>query len=383
MKFPTIRLLIAFGAGLWLSGCASIGPPLPPSLELPKAPSDLRAARKGDNVRLTWTIPPRTTDRQSVRYLGKTLICRSLDPVLKQCEVVGEAAPPADFASARKTSAKKMTGSFVDTLTSGLEEEHPTGLATYAVEVLNSAGRSAGLSNQVHVPLVPAVPPFMDFSAKLVPQGVFISWRCKSVPGAKRSEVRHSFRIYRRQEGSTSEVKIGEVGALCVDGLRQGEGAVDLPGEKQSDFMASFVDQNLEWERTYFYRGTVVSVVEVAGKPTVEVEGDDTPEVKVFAHDIFPPAVPSGLQAVFSGPGQKPFIDLVWTPVTDADLAGYNVYRHEKGTSPLKINSEPVKTPSFRDTNVDSGKTYFYSVTAVDVRGNESALSEETSESVP
>jgi fibronectin type 3 domain-containing protein len=127
----------------------------------------------------------------------------------------------------------------------------------------------------------------------------------------------------------------------------------------------------------------VVSVVEVAGKPTVEVEGDDTPEVKVFAHDIFPPAVPSGLLAVFSGPGHQPFIDLVWTPVTDADLAGYNVYRHEKGTSPLKINSEPVKTPSFRDTNVDSGKTYFYSVTAVDVRGNESALSEETSESVP
>ena len=55
------------------------------------------------------------------------------------------------------------------------------------------------------------------------------------------------------------------------------------------------------------------------------IEGDDTPEVKVFANDVFPPAVPSGLQAVFSGPGQKPFIDLVWAPVSDADLAGYNV----------------------------------------------------------
>jgi hypothetical protein len=32
---------------------------------------------------------------------------------------------------------------------------------------------------------------------------------------------------------------------------------------------------------------------------------------------------------------------------------------------------------------VESGKTYFYSVTAEDVRNNESARSEETTESVP
>ena len=51
-----------------------------------------------------------------------------------------------------------------------------------------------------------------------------------------------------------------------------------------------------------------------------QVEGDDTPPVTVVAHDVFPPATPTGLQAVFSGPGQKPFIDLVWTPNTEPDL---------------------------------------------------------------
>ena len=145
----------------------------------------------------------------------------------------------------------------------------------------------------------------------------------------------------------------------------------------------SFLDQSFEWEKTYFYRGAVVSVVVAAGKPAVEVEGDDTAEVKVFAHDVFPPAVPAGLQAVFSGPGQQPFIDLIWAPVTDADLEGYNVYRHEAGGAAVKLNSELVKTPAFRDMQVASGKTYFYSVSAVDERGNESARSEEASESVP
>jgi fibronectin type 3 domain-containing protein len=42
-----------------------------------------------------------------------------------------------------------------------------------------------------------------------------------------------------------------------------------------------------------------------------------------------------------------------------------------------------VKTPAFRDMKVVAGKTYFYSVSAADQRGNESARSEETSESVP
>ena len=109
----------------------------------------------------------------------------------------------------------------------------------------------------------------------------------------------------------------------------------------------------------------------------------DSPPQKVFTKDVYPPAVPNGLQAVFSGPGQPPFIDLLWAPNTEADLAGYNVYRREEGAQPAKINSELVKSPAFRDVNVISGKTYWYSVSAVDARGNESARSEESSESVP
>jgi hypothetical protein len=143
------------------------------------------------------------------------------------------------------------------------------------------------------------------------------------------------------------------------------------------------VDHSFEWEKTYLYRATVVNEIHEEGKTEAQFEGDDTPSVKVFAHDVFPPAVPSGLQAAFSGVGQQPFIDLIWAPDTDADLAGYNVFRREVGNEPVKINSELVKTPAFRDMNVAPGKTYVYSVSAVDVRGNESARAQEASEAVP
>ena len=90
-----------------------------------------------------------------------------------------------------------------------------------------------------------------------------------------------------------------------------------------------------------------------------------------------------GLQAVFSGVGQKPFIDLTWAPSTETDLAGYNVYRQEAGGEAARINRELVKTPSFRDETVMPGQKYFYTVSAVDLRGNESPHSEPASEFVP
>jgi fibronectin type 3 domain-containing protein len=156
--------------------------------------------------------------------------------------------------------------------------------------------------------------------------------------------------------------------------------AGELPVEGEPN--PTLLDTSFEWEKTYDYRLSVVTLVEQASG-VEQVEGDDTPPVRVVTHDIFPPSTPAGLQAVFSGPGQTPFIDLVWASNGEADLAGYNVYRGESGSEAVKINTELVKTPAFRDSNVISGHQYFYSVSAVDVRSNESPRSEEASETVP
>jgi hypothetical protein len=366
MKLLPGQLLVAMAGLIGLGGCASIGPPLPPALELPRPPADLRAVRKGDKVTLTWTIPARTMDRQSVRYLGQTRICRSVDSILKECgNPVGEVQPPADFASKKKdASGKKLPATYTDILTPDLRLRSAAGSVTYAVEVLNRDGRGGGLSNQVHVSLAETLAAPTDFSARVTPQGVVLTWTGALLSLPLPNPVRYSYRVYRRAEGTQQEILVGERDA----GMEKNQ---------------SLTDQSFDWEKTYYYHADTFTVISQAGKPDVSIAGDDTPEVRVFADDVFPPAVPAGLQAVFSGPGQQPFIDLIWAPVADADLDGYNVYRHEAGGAPVKVNLELVKMPAFRDMQVVAGKTYFYSVSAVDLRGNESARSEEASERVP
>jgi len=361
MRCTTLTISLAFTATLILAGCATIGPPLPPSLDLPKPPSDLHAARKGDRVVLTWTIPTVTTDRQRARSFGATRICRAINTELTECKAaVGEITVSAAPAS---NSKKKPAASYADVLPVQIESGDPSSFTTYAVEVRNADGRAAGLSNQVRVRLLRTIPPPKDVTAHVEKPGVVLSWTNNIPQSDTHGPVQYVYRVYRRLEGSPQWILAGEVRASTEPTL-------------------SLTDSNTEWEKTYDYKVETVTVA-AQKDPQVQVEGDDSPEVKVFAHDVFPPAVPSGLQAVFSGPGQKPFVDLIWAPVPDVDLDGYNVYRREENVQPVKLNTAPLKTPSYRDTDVVSGKHYVYSVSAVDVHGNESARSEEAAENIP
>jgi hypothetical protein len=366
--------LIFLLATACLIGCGAPGVPLPPSLELPKPVTDLRAARKADKVMLSWTTPVETTDGQTVRHLSPVQICRSVDAVIKECgtpigKVPVSAAPQPTSVRGKRGRGKKVSPAatvqarFVDKIPPDLQKENPTGQITYAVVVPNEKGRSAGLSNQVQVPAAPTLPPPARLQTQVTADGIAVSWT-SSPEGQEIGHLRYVYRVYRREEGGAASNAIG-----------------DVPLDASTP--AQLVDHSFEWEKTYNYRVTVVTVISPPGKTQTEVEGEDSAEAKVAAHDVFPPAVPSGLEAVASGVGQPPFVDLIWAPDTDADLAGYNIYRHEEGTRPVKINSELVKTPAFRDNTAVGGKKYFYSITAVDLRGNESAHSEEASETVP
>ncbi len=364
-------LLLALSTGAW-TGCASVGPPQAPSLELPKPVSDLKAVRKGDKVRLTWTIPPITTDRQTVRYLGSTKVCRGFAPLADCATTLGSVPPPRPMPPAGGPGSSKRSGEFWDTLSSVAGPTEAMGTAFYAVQVLNAAGRSAGLSNQARVPLVPALPAFPHFAAIPEEAGIRVSWQCPH-SSSPIGGVKYFFRIQRTPDGHAKATPIAEVPATdCA-----------LIGSSGGKNQNSFLDQTFEWEQTYVYSACVVSVIESPGKTAIEVEGEDTPAIKIFAHDVFPPAVPYGVQAEFSGAGQAAFIDVVWTPAKDLDLEGYNVYRHEVGAAALKLNAGIVSAPAYRDAGVAAGRTYFYSISAVDRRGNESARSEEASAEVP
>src|SRR5271156_6418740 len=147
MRAHFLRYIAPTALCLLLGGCAQTGPPLPPSLELPKPPSDLRASRKGSRVTLNWSEPTLTTDRQTVRFLGPTLVCRSAQPEITVCGNAVAVAQPlptsAQKPASRKSKPQKADAprpaplTYVDILPANALLEDPSAELTYAVEVLN------------------------------------------------------------------------------------------------------------------------------------------------------------------------------------------------------------------------------------------------------
>ncbi len=338
-----------------LIGCGTPGAPLPPSMGIPKPVSDLQAVRKGDTITLTWSAPTETTDGELIRKPGKMQLSRTISGTP---QVITELPLPPTL---KEQQAAAPTAK--DSLSS-LQQTAGGDFAVYTVLAQTRSGKSAGPSNQVSVPLVltPRTPQRVQATA--APLGISISWD-QAWPPQSQSHLttQYAYRIMRRLEGSNTAAKVAQVTV--------GNEAV------------LFVDSSIDWEKHYEYWITPVTLWQAGGANKGEVEGDDSPVVAVFAHDVFPPAAPTALQAVFSEAPQQPFIDLTWTPNTEPDLAGYNVYRHGADEQPVKINTELVKTSAFRDAAVRRGMKYFYSVSAVDLRGNESGKSQETSETVP
>ena len=358
------QLHLVLTAELCLAACGTPGAPRPPSLELPRPVTDLAATRQGDKVTLTWTAPRQTTDKQNIRHPGPVRICRGVNTTaMVQCPQVAEEPAPPVVAK----GAKPAQSTYTDTLPMDLQQ-NPNGYATYALESLNGRGRSAGLSNQVEVPLAPTLPPPDKPTARVTSDAIEVSAAgVDREPFPRPTGLNFELHLYRRTEGSNSAVDLGAASGVTHSG---------------TNYFAQFTDRSFEWQKTYFYAVAAVSSVASAGRAPQTVQGEFSPEVQVFANDVFPPAAPAGLQAVASGVGQPAFVDLTWAPNTEADLAGYNLYRHQAGQQAVKINAELVKAPAYRDREVTPGHNYFYAVTAVDLRGNESPRSPEASESV-
>ncbi|MFZ3211794.1 MAG: fibronectin type III domain-containing protein [Terriglobales bacterium] len=60
---------------------------------------------------------------------------------------------------------------------------------------------------------------------------------------------------------------------------------------------------------------------------------------------------------------------------TKAHVVGYNVYRAEKEGGEYRLVAKKVTALTYTDTNVKPKHTYYYKVTSVDARGQESIAS--------
>ncbi len=360
---------VSLFSGLALAGCGMPGAPQPPSLHLPERVGDLSAVRSGNQVALTWSMPKRDTDKVPLKGDVMVRICRN-ESVAADCS-----------AAATLQVAPDAHGAFTDTLPPTLAEGAPRVL-TYFVELDNRKGRTAGLSNGAQV-LAGEAPSAVDgLAAEMRRDGVLLQWM-PAPPAAAPVAVRLVRELVSPPSPASAPAKSRQ-GPLSLRPEPLERTLLVAPGT----YIDQALDSSIQFGETYEYRAQRVARVTVNGE-TLELAGPFSSPVRIAAVNVFPPAAPRGLAAVATAgaEGAGPAIDLNWQPGTEADLAGYIVYRREARQPESKWQrispARPVAAPDYHDANVQPGRTYMYAVSGVDQQGHESARSAETQETVP
>lgn len=84
------------------------------------------------------------------------------------------------------------------------------------------------------------------------------------------------------------------------------------------------------------------------------------------------PTTPTDVELICYGG----YLELKWTQGTDSDLKGYNVYRSTSKDSGYSKVASSITKVNYIDSNVLSGRMYYYKVQAIDTAGNIGEFSE-------
>lgn len=101
---------------------------------------------------------------------------------------------------------------------------------------------------------------------------------------------------------------------------------------------------------------------------SVNAGGNESVIASASAAPALVPALP-----VLSAVPEYGKIRLVWSSNRDLDFAGYDVYRTDSLTSPVKLNASLLNDTTYTDEKVSPGYFYYYTVKAVDKTGNASS----------
>jgi hypothetical protein len=356
VTFPALSPLL-LGLGLSLSGCGMPGAPQPPSLNLPQPVVDLKAVRNGNQVDLQWTMPRRNTDQVLLKDPVQVRVCRADSPQAS-CSLASTLfVHPA------------VGGSFQDTLPATLASGKPRPLRYY-LELTNSRGRSAGPSNRAAVVAGQAPAPVEALTAEVHKNGTLLRW--KADPADPTPVRLHRLLLTAARPSTNAPLaplpEVANQNLLVTTTVEQGRA----------------LDRSTHFGSTYEFQAQRVARVQADGA-TVELAGAFSSPVRIEVKDLFPPDQPSGLVAVGAVDDQQGVaIDLSWLANTEADLAGYIVYRAESDSGWQRVSPEkPLAGPAFHDAAVLPGHSYRYTVSAVDLQGHASTHSAEARETAP
>jgi hypothetical protein len=351
---------------LLAAGCGAPGEPLPPTPPIPQAIADLAGKQAGDGVLLTFTMPGKSTLGEKLQQLPAFEVLRGTlradgTPDPKSFRVV-DTVPGALVA---RYSQRGLV-QFVDPVSPSDPQLRSGQPFVYRVHTLFSAKRPSPDSKDVTLRLYPVAERITSLDASVTEQGIELKWPAptRTSAGDPLSGL-EGYHVYR---GELEPATAG-VAASDPQQAKWKSPLLQLGATPTTDYR----DSGFDYGKTYAY--LVRSLIE---SPGGALESSDSPLAIVTPKDTFPPAAPQAIVVAIqpeAAPGSVA-VELSWSINVEPDLAGYRVYRSEQeGVRGVLLTPDLLPSPAYRDNSVRSGQHYWYTVTAVDRSGNESAPS--------
>ena len=363
MIYPSRRAIVAVGlavAALALGGCGKKGPIVAPERRLPQPPDGMHAVVAERAIVVSWSNPRARVDGTRLRDMAVVRLFRreeAADAAPKPAMLSGDrvvgyeeiARIPLDVAPPAGAQVQGGTVSVTDSagLTFGRRY-------VYVTTAEDGIGRSSPPSQRLVVALLagPAAPSGLD--AQAGDKEVRLRWQ---PPGS-----------FLDGAPATGELRYVVLRAA-------GEGAL-APLTPEPIAGTTFTDKGLENDTAYRYAVQAVRV-----DPAGTARGAASAAVAATPVDTTPPSAPTRLIGIPAEGGVR----LAWNASPEEDVALYAVYRAESAGAFLRIATTQRITTVYTDRDVQSGRTYRYTVTALDRarQANESARSNEVSVTVP
>ena len=351
------------------SGCASPGEPTPRRPIVPEAVQDLQARQQGAAVLLSFTLPTQSTRKEALAMPPAIEIYRGAVGGGKTAEKASTKLVytiPGEMAASYVADGRIVYRDAVEPGTAAGTER------VYAVRTRAARNRASAESKRVVVRVYPAPVAVSNVSARVAGQSVTLTWpRVENV----------SYRVYRAEiapesvAAASADASKAVLRMPLVQVAQMGAPAEGGAGPLQ------YHDENVELGHAYLY---VVRAVGQFGGDAVE-SADSAPAAITVTESV-PPAAPQDVEAVVvPASGSAPaYISLSWAISPEAGVTGYAVYRSEQeGVRGARLNPELGGSPTYRDDTVAAGRRYFYSITAVDAAGLESAASAQAAVEIP
>ena len=349
-------------AVLLVGACGKRRPPLPPVERVQQRTELLSGAQQGNEVILSWPAPLRNAPDSSVQSIRRIDVYR-----LAEKPGAPRALTEDDFA-ARATLIGSVTYDQIRNAGENLTYHDSLELAgeptrlRYAVRYVNASGQRAAFSNFLLIEpaaRIAQAPKLTNYEVK--EDAINLTWEPPAANIDSSTPVNLlGYNIYRMDE-SQSIPGQSPINSALVSGN-------------------SYADKSFKFGGDYRYLVRAVSL----GTEGAQVESLNSNVLTVSPRDKFPPSAPSTPSVAPAASGR---LSIFFAANPETDIAGYNIFRSTDPNLPkanwVKLNPALLTRTSFQDDKVESGKKYYYYVTAVDTAGNVSEPSEVVSETAP